>query len=131
MGVSHLDSGNQTQSNINHGIRDIGYKKETDATDGSGDSGEGAGEECVLMSAYPHGGPQTRVPRPEGPRRREPHLTGPSYPNKPYSLQKHHPHRTGGNIEARVCWLLGRKRISWGRDFCHKIQCLSSAHKAD
>ena len=56
---------------------------------------------------------------------------GHSYPNKPYSLQKHHPHRTGGNIEARVFWLLGRKRISWGRDFCHKIQCLSSAHKAD
>lgn len=44
-------SGNQTQSNINHGIRDIRYKKETEATDDSGDSAGGAGEECVLMGA--------------------------------------------------------------------------------
>ena len=37
----------------------------------------GAGEEHILMSAYTHGGPQTRVPPPEGPKRRGPLLTGP------------------------------------------------------
>lgn len=76
-GESFRLSGNQTQSNINHGIRDIGYKKETEAMGGSGDSDGGAGEERILVSAYTHGGPQTRVPPPEGPKRRRPLLTGP------------------------------------------------------
>lgn len=40
-GVSHLDAGNQAWSSINHGIRGIGCKKETEATDGGCEGAQG------------------------------------------------------------------------------------------
>lgn len=61
-GESFRLSGNQTQSNINHGIRDVRCTKETEATDGSDNSAGGAAKECVLMGVSAQGGPRSRVP---------------------------------------------------------------------
>lgn len=80
-GESFRLSGNQTQSNINHGIRGIGCTKETEATDGSDNSAGGAAEECVLMGVSHREVPGPVCPDGKAwgctPGRRGPLLTGP------------------------------------------------------